>query len=436
MIKFLCWNIRSINTFGALERLINLKKLHTLSMLAILEPFSNQAHIDSYRMHLLMDHSYSNPNNKIWLFWSNDISCDILESDQQQVTCEISHENCKEKFTMTYVYAKCKDQLRKPLWEVMLKRSESRNPWCVLGDFNVITSISEKLGGRDYNINKSLEFISIIEACGLIDMGYKGQNYTWCNHRRDGARIWKRLDRGLTNDKWIETMPHSSITHLPSVGSDHSPLLMEINDTQSNIIKYFKFLNYWTENTSFLTTVESCWNKEVTGNPMWILHSKLRRLTKTLRGWSKQEYGDVFEKVKYYEELVKQAEKDMICNNSTNNIEKLNAINAKYIKYLKFEYNILQQKTQLHWLKEGDANTKYFHALIRGKRNKMTINKLMDDSGNWIQGEEKIAKLACDYYEEIFTGKAVKINEEPLQCINNMISQEQNDALDRLPDED
>ena len=50
MIKLLCWNARSINTFGALERLINLRTLHNLSMVAILEPFSNQSQVDSYRM--------------------------------------------------------------------------------------------------------------------------------------------------------------------------------------------------------------------------------------------------------------------------------------------------------------------------------------------------------------------------------------------------
>nr|XP_010313000.1 uncharacterized protein LOC104644619 [Solanum lycopersicum] len=309
-------------------------------------------------------------------------------------------------------------------------------PWSILGDFNVITSTSEKLGGKDYNINKSLEFISIIEACGLVDMGYYGQDYTWCNHRRDGARIWKRLDRGMTNDKWIETMPHSSITHLPSVGSDHCPLFIEICDIQSNTIKYFKFLNLSTENDSFYKTVENCWKRDVIGNPMWNFHTKLRRLTKTLRGWSKQEYGDVFEKVKLYEELVKKAKNDMISNHSIENGEKLNAFNAKYIKYLKLEYKIIQQKTQLHWLQEGDANTKYFHAVIRGKRNRMAIHKLMDDSGNWIEGEEDIAKKACDYYEEIFTGKNEKITEDILQCINPMITQEQNDGLDRLPDMD
>ncbi|XP_010315021.2 uncharacterized protein [Solanum lycopersicum] len=236
-------------------------------------------------------------------------------------------------------------------------------------------------------------------------MGYIGQHYTWCNHRNDGATIWKRFDRGMTNDKWLEKMPYTNITHLPSVGSDHCPLLMEMRDKDDHIIKYFKCLNCWIENESFLSTVEQCWKKDITGNPMWILHSKLKRLTTTLREWSKQEYGDVFEKVKHYEEVVKKAEEDLIMDNSNENRGKLKNANAHYIRYLKLEYNILQQKTQLHWLKEGDANSKYFHAVIRGKRKRMSIHKIMKDNGNWIEGEEYIAREACEYYEKIFTGK-------------------------------
>ncbi|TMW88920.1 hypothetical protein EJD97_017904 [Solanum chilense] len=117
------WNARSINTFGALERLINLRKIHNLAMIAILETFTNHSQLDFYRMQMLMNQGHSNPNNKIWLFWSNEVTCNIMESDQQHITCEISHENCSEKFLMTYVYAKCKDQLRRPLWNSMLKWS-------------------------------------------------------------------------------------------------------------------------------------------------------------------------------------------------------------------------------------------------------------------------------------------------------------------------
>ena len=318
----------------------------------------------------------------------------------------------------------------------MLKWAETSDPWCIIGDFNVIASTQEKLGGRAYNISKSLEFISIIEACGLVDMGYTGQDYTWCNHRKDGARIWKRLDRGMVNDKWLDMMPQSNITHLPSVGSDHCPLLLEMNNIQTPVIKYFRFLNCWTDNETFLQTIENCWNRQVIGDPMWIFHTKLKRLTRTLRIWSRKEYGDVFEKVKKYEEMVQKAEADMLVDNSSENREKLSGANAQYIKYLKLEYAILQQKTQLQWLKEGDANSKYFHAVIRGRRKKMVISKVMNEKGDWIQGEENIGNIACEYYQSIFTGKEERINEELIQCIPELISIDQKEILDRLPIED
>ncbi|XP_069150536.1 uncharacterized protein [Solanum lycopersicum] len=238
------------------------------------------------------------------------------------------------------------------------------------------------------------------------DMGYSGQPYTWCSHRKDGSRIWKRLDRGVVNDNWLDKMPSTNITHLPSVGSDHCPLLME------------------------------CWKKTAVGNPMWILHTKMKRLTNTLREWSKKEYGDIFEKVKQYEKGVKEAEDNYIMNNSQENREKLYASNAQYIKYLKLEHAILQQKTQLHWLKEGDANSKYFHAVIRGKRKRMFIHKIMDEKGGWIQGEDHIARETCDYYKNIFNGSADKINEEHLHCIPRLVTKEQNSVLERIPNEE
>ncbi|XP_069148286.1 uncharacterized protein [Solanum lycopersicum] len=343
---------------------------------------------------------------------------------------EAHHEDCTDQFNITYVYAKCKEHFRRTLWDRLIQWSDTDHPWCIIGDFNVIYSTQEKLGGREYNISKSLDFISIIEYCGLVDMGYNGQPFTWCNHRKDAARIWKRLDRGLANDKWLEKMPHTNITRLPSVGSDHCPLLMEMNDRKDEVIKYFKFLNCWTENDSFYQTVEKCWNRKVVGNHMWILHTKMRRLTTTLRNWSKKEYGDVFIKTKQFEEMVKSAEENILQDNNQENRERLPAVNAQYIRYMKLEYDILQQKTQIHWLKEGDTNSKYFHAIMRGRRKRMFINKIESEDGEWIQGDENIAREACDYYGKMFTGNNERINEAKLQCITKMITDDHNKELE------
>ncbi|TMW83798.1 hypothetical protein EJD97_000710, partial [Solanum chilense] len=118
---FLCWNARSINTLGSLERLINLRKIQKLSMIAVLEPFANNSQLELYRMKLMMDFCYSNSNNKIWLFWSTEVQSKVIDMDQQAITCEVKHEDCKDHFIITYVYAKCKDYLRKPFWDTLLK---------------------------------------------------------------------------------------------------------------------------------------------------------------------------------------------------------------------------------------------------------------------------------------------------------------------------
>ena len=57
---------------------------------------------------------------------------------------------------------------------------------------------------------------------------------------------------------------------------------------------------------------------------------------------------------------------------------------------------------------------------MRGRRKRMFIHKLMDDNGEWIQGEENISREACGYYNKMFTGKTEKIKEESLQCIPNI----------------
>lgn len=136
---------------------------------------------------------------------------------------------------------------------------------------------------------------------------------------------------------------------------------------------------------------------------------KFERLVSTLSNWSKNEYGDIFAIVKEYEEKVRVAEEDVINNNSEENRAKLHAVNAEYIRYMKLEESILKQKTQLQWFKEGDAKSKYFHALMRGRKRKLLIHKICTDSDEWIQEDEEIAKTICNNFQLIFTGHENRI---------------------------
>ncbi|XP_019241989.1 PREDICTED: uncharacterized protein LOC109222035, partial [Nicotiana attenuata] len=306
----------------------------------------------------------ANVNDKNWVFWDKEFNAKVLDHDERQLSLEMKHVENGNLFHLTLIYAKCKPILRRPLWEVLRHKSTTCNvPWCVVGDINVIASVEEKIGGISYQMSKSLDFLSMMEDCGLMDLGFYGSKVTWSNGRGKCAVVWKRLDRGLVNDLWLEAFPAATITHLGSAGSDHNPLLLELHTRQDNGKKYFKFLNCWVDNQSFLPLVSEIWNREV------------RELI-----WAQT-------------------------NNDADRIS-LNELKAQYVRHLKVEQDVLKQKTQLQWFKEGDANSRYFHSLIRGRRRKLYIHKIKN--------------------EEV-------IREDLLSIIPTMITSEDNAILTRDP---
>lgn len=54
----------------------------------------------------------------------------------------------------------------------------------LLGDFNVIYSVVEKQGGVESDLGAIHDFQQCISRNGLIDDGYIGENFTWCNNRQ------------------------------------------------------------------------------------------------------------------------------------------------------------------------------------------------------------------------------------------------------------
>ena len=49
------------------------------------------------------------------------------------------------------------------------------------------------------------------------------------------------------------------------------------------------------------------------------------------------------------------------------------------------------QRAKAHWLKEGDRNTKFFHAQTSERRKQNTIVGIWDEQGRWCDDEESIA---------------------------------------------
>lgn len=151
----------------------------------------------------------------------------------------------------------------------------------------------KKMGGRPHRENKSFDFISCMDSCVVVDAGFVGPKFTWCNNWRPEKRVWKRLDRILINDTWTQRFQNNFVRHLGRTGSDHRPILLRCQNDQGTGVNYFKFLNFWVDQPGFFDLVQQIWDTRIDGNAIWQLQQRLKTLGGRLSTWSREIIGDV-----------------------------------------------------------------------------------------------------------------------------------------------
>ncbi|XP_019252901.1 PREDICTED: uncharacterized protein LOC109231716 [Nicotiana attenuata] len=224
------------------------------------------------------------------------------------------------------------------------------------------------------------------------------------------------------------------VRHLARTGSDHRPLLVKSYNSQHNGIKYFKFLDFWSDQPDFLQLVEEVWHTQITGNPMWKLQQKLKLLSRKLTHWSKEVIGNVFDQVNIWEAKMQELEELDLLNNNAPSREELNKGHVEYIRWMGMQDTLLKQKAKSRWFEDGDSNTTYFHSVIRDRRRKLQLHRIKNHRDNWIQGEDNIAKAAVHHFQHLFNLYHDFRDQDILNYIPSCIIEEDNANLSAIPE--
>lgn len=174
------------------------------------------------------------------------------------------------------------------LWNELRRfGSDLDHPWCIAGDFNVVLHDREKIGGAPFNYNLSIPFADCIDACKLVDLGFKGPCFTW---KRGNLR--ERLDRVLSNTAWRTTFRSHSVIHIPIQTFDHYVLWFRTNimDDRQKKRNYFKFLSSWLDHSDFRNQVLTNWQH----TSLW--NDNIFRLSNALKKWNRDVFGNIFQK--------------------------------------------------------------------------------------------------------------------------------------------
>ncbi|XP_075099236.1 uncharacterized protein LOC142176074 [Nicotiana tabacum] len=402
-----------------------------------MEPKQHARKLENYRRKIGFAQAFGNVSNKIWAFIDEIYEVNIMYDLEQQMTLHLYNTGDNKEFILTLVYASCDATERIELWDSLYAFARDMDrPWLVGGDFNVIWDEEEKFGGLPVHMNKVLDFRHCVNNCNLFDLGFKGSIYTWWNGRGEEDCIFKQLDRILANAQFQQMFTGLEVNHLSKTGSGTLPDDVEHPGLCNPNQESFKFLNFWTKNETFRSTVAENWKTDSLANPFTLFNSKLKKVKKALSIWSKAIFGNIFQKIASLEEVVLVHEAQFELNPSFQNRERLMKVQAEFIKYLMLEEEFWKQKSGISWFKDGDRNTKFFHAQVMGRRKRLELKRIQSSEGNWIEDSTTMAEEAVKFFTDQFHENNVPDNFVILDHVQRMVNNDQNDMLLRQPNKD
>ncbi|XP_056863930.1 uncharacterized protein LOC130511109 [Raphanus sativus] len=112
-------------------------------------------------------------------------------------------------------------------------------------------------------------------------------------------------------------------------------------------------------------------------------------------------------------------------------MEERNAIRDDLHQAYLEEETYWKQKSIITWLRSGDRNTRYFHAITKARRVRNTINSIQDDQGVIRRGQKEVADVATKYFQNLYASEETNSNlyMEVFSGFRRRVTQEMNDDL-------
>lgn len=85
------------------------------------------------------------------------------------------------------------------------------------------------------------------------------------------------------------------------------------------------------------------------------------------------------------------------------------------------------------WLKNGDKNTKWFHAKATQRRQRNYIEGILSKQGEWEEDDAKIGNIATEYFRRLFLSSDPDLQhvQQVVNCVSSKISDQQRAKLDQ-----
>ncbi|XP_019186519.1 PREDICTED: uncharacterized protein LOC109181223 [Ipomoea nil] len=322
------------------------------------------------------------------LLWRTNDTARIIGYSNNHIDVEVSLPGF-DKWRMTGFYGFPKRPQRRESWDLIRSlASRSDLPWVIIGDFNDLLYQYEKRGRNLHPDSLLRGFGETIEECGLTQLPMSGYPYTWEKGKGTPNWIEERLDKVLATQTWRELVADANVQNILTRKSDHSFLFLGILNLRGRkgvLRRGFRFEMAWLHDKGCREVVESPGAKK---------EEQLR-----LRGCTDPVSLAEFRRL---DECLARIELQ--------------------------EDTYWRQRAKQHWLKDADANTRFYHRYASHRKKKNAITKVMNNDGDWIEGDA-MRNVILDYYRGIFNSSSPTVNDDFFGSIQSRVTGTQNESL-------
>ena len=405
-MKTICWNCRGLGIDLTVRRLKEINRMYLPDIICLLETKQQDDYVRDVGAQLGFPFSSIvtpvGVGGGLVVYWKQSVQVSVLSQSCNLIDCKVISNEVS--FYLSFVYGHPNPAFRHHTWERLMRCGLTRRnePWFTLGDFNEIAGNHEKIGGRIRPKASFQDFRDMRRTCGFQDLQTLGNRFSWIG-QRGNHRVQCCLDRTMATSTWFDKFPASQTEFLEIGESDHRPLVTYIETEQVEPRRVFRFDSRMIDKDGFHDTVKRGWKG--TGQMQLLripLAQRLSRCRQHISVWKRHNRSNAEEKIGFLRRRLDQA---MVSDTRTQQerAELKEELNQAYLE----EEIFWKQKSRVMWLRAGDRNTRFFHAVTKAKRIKNTLHSIQDHNGVIHRGQKEVAQVAERYFQNIFTSTPV-----------------------------
>ena len=238
-----------------------------------------------------------------------------------------------------------------------------------------------------------------IDGNVLFDLPLRGRSYTW--YKGDGKST-SRIDRFLLSNRRCVTWPKYLQLASSRGLSDHCLIVLSV-DEENWGPRPLRLLKCWEIFLGYKNFVRDQWHSfQLEGWGGYVLKENFKKIKLALKDWHLRHSRNLLAKIQSLQDKITLFDlKGETVDLLEGEIEEYHGLTEDLFSLSRTHSSICWQQSRAQWLREGDANSKFFHGIMSSRRRGNAVSCFLVD-GALVEGVDNVRRAVFPHFSTHF----------------------------------